>query len=101
MRAARKPFRIETMMRGNSPVMSEGGTDGRHAEVMAELGRLKALIKPAAEISGEAIETFRRELGEAQKLKTELDSIREAIQRTAPSARITRNSVLHVAPGLA
>jgi chemotaxis protein CheZ len=49
---------------------------------MAEIARLRALIKPAAEISNDAIETFRKELSEAAKLKSELDSIREAIQRT-------------------
>lgn len=85
MRAARKPYRIETMMRGDVPVMSaahDPDAAHRHAELMSEMAKLKALIKPAAEISGEAIEAFRRELGEAHKLKTELDSIREAIQRT-------------------
>ncbi len=85
MRAARKPFRIETMMRGDTPAMPvshDPAAAHRHAELMAEIARLKALVKPAAEISGDAIEAFRRELGEATKLKTELDSIREAIQRT-------------------
>lgn len=85
--AARKPFRIETMMYGDrvaAPVAGpdDGGATKRHAELMAEIARLRDLIRPAAEISTEAIESFRRELGEAQKLKAELDTIREAIQRT-------------------
>lgn len=83
MKTARKPFRIETMLRGDAPPPSAGNdTAERHAELLAEFARLRAIIKPAAEISQDAIETFRRELSEASKLKGELDSIREAIQRT-------------------
>ena len=81
--AARKPFRIETMMYGERAASApDEGAAQRHAQLMAEISRLRDLIRPAAEISTEAIESFRRELGEAQKLKTELDTIREAIQRT-------------------
>src|SRR5262245_43143535 len=85
--AARKPFRIEAMMYGDRKPASampadDGASAHRHSQLMSELGRLRELIKPAAEISTDAIESFRRELGEAQKLKSELDSIREAIQRT-------------------
>lgn len=84
MKRAHKPFRIETLMHGDMPVRSMGSEDTgtRHSELMAEFSKLRAIIKPAAEISSEAIETFRREVHEASKLKSEMDSIREAIQRT-------------------
>jgi chemotaxis protein CheZ len=85
MKHAYKPFRIEAMLRGDAapaPSVPDGSSAHRHAELMAELGKLRAIVKPAVEISSEAIETFRRELSEASKLKDELDTIREAIQRT-------------------
>src|SRR5687768_1058343 len=86
MKRAQKPFRIETLMHGDRPVPvavpRAENTDVRHAELMAEFAKLRTLIKPAAEISSDVIETFRKELGEAAKMKAEMDSIREAIQRT-------------------
>jgi len=82
MQPARKPFRIETMMRGANPAQADAGAHQRHAEVMSEFARLRSMIKPAAEISAETIELFKKELNEAAKLKVELDSIHDAIQRT-------------------
>lgn len=84
MNRVRKPFRAEALMRGEAPPLPlfDTGAADRHAELLAEIARLRALIKPAAEISNEAIDTFRRELAEASKLKSEMDSIKEAIMRT-------------------
>jgi chemotaxis protein CheZ len=84
MNRVRKPFRAEALMRGEAPPLPlfDTGAADRHAELLAEIARLRALIKPAAEISNEAIDTFRRELGDAAKLKSEMDSIKEAILRT-------------------
>lgn len=85
MKRAHKPYRIETLMHGDKPPpprKSVDDTGTRHAEVMAEFAKLRALIKPAAEISAETIETFRREIAEAAKLKSEMDLIRDAIQHT-------------------
>jgi chemotaxis protein CheZ len=85
MKRAHKPYRIETLMHGNRPLPSRKAVDDmgtHHSEVMAEFAKLRAMMKPAAEISSEAIETFRREVHEASKLKAEMDSIREAIART-------------------
>jgi chemotaxis protein CheZ len=83
MRTVRKPFRVETLLRGDAPAtFDETASADRHAELMAEIARLRALIKPAAEISNDTIDTFRRELSEAAKLKSEMDSIKEAILRT-------------------
>jgi chemotaxis protein CheZ len=84
MKRAHKPFRIETLLHGDNPPVRSipDDTGTRHNEVMAEFAKLRAMIKPANEISAEAIEAFRREVHEASKLKAEMDSIREAIQRT-------------------
>jgi chemotaxis protein CheZ len=85
MSRAQKPYRIETLMHGDRSQPARKPLDetgSRHAELMAEFAKLRALMKPAAEISAETIETFRREIGEAAKLKSEMDLIREAIQNT-------------------
>ena len=83
MNRVRKPFRAAALLHGEAPsALLDTGAADRHAELLAEIARLRALIKPAAEISNEAIDTFRRELGEAAKLKSEMDSIKEAIART-------------------
>ncbi len=85
MKRAHKPFRIETLMHGDAPPARQPVEDAggrQHAELMAEFTKLRALIKPAAEISAETIESFRREVAEAAKLKAEMDLIREAIQNT-------------------
>src|ERR1044071_934198 len=84
MKRAHKPFRIEALIRGDmpAPVATSNMGGNPHAELMAEFAKIRPLIKPAAEISQDTIETFRREFAEAAKLKTEMDSIREAIQRT-------------------
>jgi chemotaxis protein CheZ len=54
----------------------------RHAELMSELQTLRAMMKPAAEISNDAISLFKKEISEAFQMKAELDAIQEAIQRT-------------------
>ncbi len=84
MQPARKPFRIEAMLYGDNPAAAatDGGAHRRHNELMAELAKLRGMIKPAQEISSDAIDLFRKEMAEAAKLKVELDSIHEAIQRT-------------------
>ena len=80
---ARKPFRIESTLRGETqpaPIGDHGAE--RHAQLLAEIQQVRALIRPAEEISNDAITAFRREMGEAMQMKAELDSIQEAIQRT-------------------
>lgn len=49
---------------------------------MAEIASIKALIRPSEEVGHTMLETFKAELGEAFKLKAELDSIYEAIAKT-------------------
>jgi chemotaxis protein CheZ len=54
----------------------------RHLEVMNMLGTIKESIVPARELSTSLLEEHRRDMQEALRLKVELDSISEAIERT-------------------
>ncbi|WP_417666582.1 protein phosphatase CheZ [Roseibium sp.] len=85
----------------DDPVVAE---ERRHQEVLAEIASLKALMAkgiPAegqqAAIDPEAmgqkfVEEFRKELSEAAKLKTELDSIYEAIAQTKKEIATLHNT---------
>jgi len=54
----------------------------RHIEIMNLLGVIKEAIVPAKELSASLIEEHRKDMQEAMRLKVELDSIYEAIERT-------------------
>lgn len=54
----------------------------RHTEIMNLLGAIKEAIAPAKELSASLIEEHRKDMQEAMRLKVELDSIYEAIERT-------------------
>ncbi|WP_417769111.1 protein phosphatase CheZ [Stappia sp.] len=84
MMATRRAFRAESLLQqsGVNTSSSAAGSDYRHQELMAEIASLKALIRPAEEVGDQVLEKFKQELGEAVKLKTELDSIYEAIAKT-------------------
>jgi chemotaxis protein CheZ len=58
------------------------GAQDRHSEIMSMLGTIKESIVPAREISTSLLEEHRRDMQEALRLKVELDSIYEAINRT-------------------
>jgi chemotaxis protein CheZ len=74
-----KVFRVEALMRpGNGAAKESRG----HDEIMAELKALRTLIQPREDLAHGVIEAFRAEIGEAQKLKRELDLIYEAISKT-------------------
>jgi chemotaxis protein CheZ len=75
----RKSYRIEASM--GAPSYDEGSQD-RHSEIMSMLGSIKQSIVPAREISTSLLEEHRRDMQEALRLKVELDSIYEAINRT-------------------
>jgi chemotaxis protein CheZ len=75
----RKSYRIEASM--GAPSYDEGSQD-RHSEIMSMLGSIKESIVPAREISTSLLEEHRRDMQEALRLKVELDSIYEAINRT-------------------
>ena len=74
-----KSYRIEASL---GVVPSDEGTLERHSEVMNMLGLIKESIVPAREISNSLLEEHRRDMQEALRLKSELDSIYEAIART-------------------
>ena len=74
-----KSYRIEASL---GVVPSDEGTLERHSEVMNMLGLIKESIVPAREISASLLEEHRRDMQEALRLKSELDSIYEAIART-------------------
>jgi chemotaxis protein CheZ len=83
MPTARKLFRIE-VTQGASATGADGGVPDallRHDEIMAELRALRSIIEPQG-LTEQLIDAHRTEIAEARKLKAELDSIYEAINRT-------------------
>ncbi|QRM30121.1 protein phosphatase CheZ [Microvirga sp. VF16] len=74
-----KSYRIEASM---ATLSYDEGTQERHSEIMSMLGTIKESIVPAREISTSLLEEHRRDMQEALRLKVELDSIYEAIERT-------------------
>jgi len=84
MQAARKLFRVE-VMNGN-PVLPTSGAArdaiASHFEIMSELKALRSIIEPRETVTEQMINAYRAEIAEAQKLKAELDTIYEAINRT-------------------
>ncbi len=75
----RKNYRIEAHSDTAPP--SDEALE-RHQEVMNMLGSIKEAIVPARELSTSLLEEHRRDMQEALRLKVELDSISEAINRT-------------------
>jgi chemotaxis protein CheZ len=75
----RKSYRIEAHMASSPP---EEGALERHTEIMNLLGTIREAIVPAKELSASLIEEHRKDMQEAMRLKVELDSIYEAIERT-------------------
>lgn len=82
MQARRRAFRVETM-----------GVTGRasghinthahhHDEIMAELRALRSLVKPAEQAAAQMVDGYKAQIAEAAKLKSELDLIHDAINRT-------------------
>lgn len=83
MRASKRAFRIEIISQPevSAPGAPSGATGGHH-EIMSELKQLRALIRPAEEVTKQMIDAYRTEMQEAIKLKTELDQIWQAINQT-------------------
>lgn len=76
---SRKSYRIEA---SRSVEAHEEESLERHQEIMTMLGAIKESIAPARDISASLLEEHRRDMHEALRLKVELDSISEAIERT-------------------
>jgi len=83
MQAARRPFRIERMLNDTAakPVQSDG-PDPLLLTILGEIQSLRQSLGERREPDRIAIEAFRAEIAEAQKLKVELDDIYDAINRT-------------------
>ena len=83
MRANKRAFRIETISRPESMPAHVPSANGHgHHEIMTELKQLRALIRPAEEVTKQMIDAYRAEMHEAIKLKAELDQIWQAIDQT-------------------
>ena len=98
MTAQRKRFRIEELQFGAMPELNEAGSDQMHERIMTELrvireqmGRITLGSRAKAEdntIAQEeanakaALESYRAQIAQCEKLKVELDLIHEAINRT-------------------
>ncbi|MCB5177716.1 protein phosphatase CheZ [Microvirga lenta] len=75
----RKSYRIEAHP---SEVVDDKSASQRHVEIMEAFASLRDIMEPAHKVSHTILEDHRRDLQEAMRLKVELDSISEAIQRT-------------------
>jgi chemotaxis protein CheZ len=83
MQARRKAFRVESMDRVTGRANGHGHGHGiHHEEVMSELRALRALVRPPEQVTASMIEAYNAQLVEAAKLKSELDLIYDAINRT-------------------
>jgi len=80
MDVQRKIFRVEAVNEAGrlAPVARGLGYD----QIIAELRALQALVQPREELNARMIESYKAQIAEAQKLKTELDIIQEVITRT-------------------
>lgn len=83
MTAIRRAFRAENLLQ-KAQAADQYAADplNQHREIMAEIASLKELIRPVEDIGDKMLAKFKHELGEAAKLKAELDSIYEAIAKT-------------------
>jgi chemotaxis protein CheZ len=82
MQARRRAFRVETMGltgRANGHV---NGHAHHHDEILSELRALRSLVKPAEQVTTQMIDAYKAQIAEAAKLKSELDLIYEAINKT-------------------
>lgn len=99
MTAQRKRFRIEELQFGAMPELNEAGSDQMHERIMTELrvireqmGRITLGSRTKAEDTNTlaqeeanakaALESYRAQIAQCEKLKVELDLIHEAINRT-------------------
>jgi chemotaxis protein CheZ len=83
MQARRKAFRIETMTQGGRTAAARGeAASGQGERILTEIKALRALIQPQQGVSQQMIDAYKAQMAEAQKLKSELDLIYEAINKT-------------------
>jgi chemotaxis protein CheZ len=88
-----KPYRIEQTLR-SSRVLDDGGHadngngvaagrgDHRLTEILAAVSELRRLLEPAQRLASVVIDSYRDDLTEVYKLRSELDAMKEAITAT-------------------
>src|SRR5262249_53497849 len=82
MSAQRKVYRVETFLRRRNGANGAAERAHSHDEVMEKLRALRTLIQPREDLTHTMIEAYKAEIAEAQKLKSELDLIYDAINKT-------------------
>src|SRR5262245_55926242 len=82
MLARRKPFRVEMRRTEHAKGHATGHAPMHHHEILSELRALRALVQPAEQVTAQMIDAYRAQISEAAKLKSELDLIYDAINRT-------------------
>src|SRR5437764_6095973 len=80
MAARRKAFRIENFQHGAEMASTEALAQS--SEIIREIRTLRQLMEPQGTLPARLIEAFRKELGDAQSMKSELEAVQEAIERT-------------------
>jgi chemotaxis protein CheZ len=74
-----KRYRIEHSLGLEMPVVAEAPQVGRADEILSAINDLRRLMQSSA---SETVEACRKELSDALAMRTELDSMKEAIVRT-------------------
>lgn len=94
MQGRRKTFRIEAVneLRGQPRAGGPLVPALPHQEIMNELKALRAIVEPREAVSQHVLDAYKAQITEAQKLKTELDIISDAIENTKKEI-----AALHVA----
>ncbi|NRG19873.1 protein phosphatase CheZ [Rhizobiales bacterium] len=84
MTAIRRAYRAEALLSARDRTGEPGDPANAESfrELMTEIAEIKQLIRPVDELGEHMIEKFKSELGEAVKLKAELDAIYDAIGET-------------------
>jgi len=76
----RKVFRIDGMGRSMAPADAQAAS--RHSELLREIRSLRSAAATTEEVTERMLESYKAQIAEAQKLKSELDLINDAINRT-------------------
>jgi chemotaxis protein CheZ len=82
MQARRRAFRVETMGVTGRASGHVNAHAHHHDEIMSELRALRSLVKPADQAAAQMVDGYKAQIAEAAKLKSELDLIHDAINRT-------------------
>ncbi|ODN71713.1 protein phosphatase CheZ [Methylobrevis pamukkalensis] len=83
MSRGKRAYRIESYLNGASAQLAlPSPAFDQSAQILHEISELKRMMAPTREVSTAVLEDYRRQFGEAMKLKDELDEIQAAIMQT-------------------